>query len=260
MKESEQAPSPLELVWARHGRPSEETRTGLTADRIVAAAIELADTAGLAAVSMSRVATGLGFTTMSLYRHVQSKDELILLMQDTAVGPPPAELDVTEFDVTVPDGTDGGWRPRLERWTWAVLHAMRAHPWVLQTIPMFGPPATPNQLAWLERALRALGDTGLTEPEKLMTTLLLDAHVLSDLQFAAVGERLPPGEGGVDGYRDTLSRMLDPEQYPAVLRAVAGGALDPADDPITDRDTDFAFGLDRILDGVASLISSRANR
>ncbi len=69
---------------------------------------------------------------------------------------------------------------------------MRAHPWLLQTIPMFGPPATPNQLSWLERGLHALGPTPLSESEKLATMLLIDAHVFSNLQFAAFATPTAP--------------------------------------------------------------------
>lgn len=140
----------------------------------MAAAIEIADAEGLDAVSMSRVAKALGFTPMSLYRHVGSKEELLLHMQDVAVGPPPAELD---------PAPDAGWRECVERWAWATVRRMRAHPWILQTVPMPGPPATPNQPTWLEYGLRALRPTPLAEPEKLYVILMLNAHTFGDLTF-----------------------------------------------------------------------------
>ncbi|MBA2695032.1 MAG: helix-turn-helix transcriptional regulator, partial [Actinobacteria bacterium] len=71
--------------------------------RIVGAAIEVADVDGLAGVSMSKVAARLGFTTVSLYRHVRNKDELILLMQDAAVGAPPERAE------PAPDGGARSW-------------------------------------------------------------------------------------------------------------------------------------------------------
>lgn len=235
---------PLERVWERHLRPQSEPKQGLSAARIVAAAIEVADAHGIGAVSMSRVAGALGFTTMSLYRHVGSKEELLLLMQDSAVGPPPG-----------PPAEGEVWRPGLERWAWAILRSFRLHPWFLQTIPMTGAPATPNQLAWLEVGLRALGGTALTEAEKMTTILLVDAHVLGDLLFAATGDA---SEGAGAGYLSTLFRVLDPESFPALLRAAEGGAFDDSDDPAAVRDAEFAFGLARILDGVERLLESRA--
>ncbi|HEY0639588.1 MAG TPA: TetR/AcrR family transcriptional regulator [Pseudonocardiaceae bacterium] len=238
------AASGLQAVWEAHGRPDPEPRQGLSRRRIVAAAMELADAEGLAAVSMARVAARVGFTTMSLYRHVRNKDELLLFMQDAALGPPPPRD---------PDPTD--WRSELEWWAGEVVAAFRAHPWVLQTIALFGPPATPNQLTWLELGLRALGGTALTEPEKVATMLLIDAHVIGDIQFGGAGPEHSVDE--LTDYGALLARMLDPARFPAVLRAVHGGAFEPGDDPAADRDETFRFGLARILDGVQALLDSR---
>lgn len=234
--------SMLAAAWAE---PAAQARQGLSRAQIVEAAIAVADVDGLGAVSMGKVAARLGFTAMSLYRHVHSKDELILLMQDAAVGTPP------EADTT------GGWRPQLERWTWDVLGRFRAHPWLLATISMFGPPATPHQLDWLERGLQALAHTPLSEPEKLNTMLLLDAHVFSDLQFAAFGAPTATDAADPAEFGAILAGLLDPERFPALCRAVDGGAFGVGPDPQAARDSDFAFGLDRILDGVEYLIRAR---
>jgi AcrR family transcriptional regulator len=239
-------PAGLAAAWTEHGQPGRPARTGLSRARIVEAAIELADAEGLGALSMGKLAERLGFTPMSLYRHVRSKEELVLLMQDAAVGPPPA------------DAAGSSWRADLEQWTWQVLGRMRAHPWILQTIPMFGPPATPHQVAWLERGLQALAPTPLTESEKLTTILLVDAHVFSDLQFAAFGSPTAAGAADPADYGAVLAGVLDPERFPAVLRAVEAGAFGSGPDPDARRDADFAFGLARILDGVEQLVHSRA--
>lgn len=239
--------SPIALAWQRWSTPQQEPRHGLSVGRIVQAAIDLADADGLAAVSMGRVAKSLGFTTMSLYRHVRSKDELLLLMQD-AVGPPPEPLDD-------PGDHAAGWRAGLERWAWAILAIFRRHPWMLQTVSMFGPPATPNQLTWLDRGLQCLAGTPLSEGEKLNVMLLIDAHVFSDLQFAAFPDAPPPGTAPADGYPTILSGLLDAEHFPALHRALTGGAFDDQSGP--GRDEFFTFGLARILDGVESLIAAR---
>ena len=120
---------------------------------------------------------------------------------------------------------------------------------------MFGPPVTPNQLAWLEQGLRVLGPTPLREPEKVQTILLLDAHVFGDLQFAAIA-----ADDGPDGhpYRRLLDGIADAERFPALRRAVEGGAFDAVLDPAADRDAQLAFGLARILDGVQRLVDDRS--
>ena len=77
---------------------------GLTAELVVAAAIELADEAGLSAVTMAAVAKRCGFTTMSLYRHVANKDDLMRRMLDVVLGTPPP------FDTS-------DWRAGLAAWS-----------------------------------------------------------------------------------------------------------------------------------------------
>src|SRR5262245_42452250 len=84
-------------------RDEKKPRVALSRSAIVRAAIEVADAEGLEAISMQRIAGELGFTKMSLYRHVANKDELIGLMVDNAVGDPP---DVSAIP--------GDWRARLE--------------------------------------------------------------------------------------------------------------------------------------------------
>src|SRR5690348_11362331 len=143
-----------------------QARRGLSEQRVVAAAIELADADGLEAVSMARVAERVRFTTMALYRHVAGKDELLRAMLDAGLGQPPAALDDPGAD----------WRAALELWTRAVLDALLAHPWAIN-VPITGPPMSLTQLAWLDRGLRALAQTGgLTEDEKADIVLLLNGY------------------------------------------------------------------------------------
>ncbi|MCO1595794.1 TetR/AcrR family transcriptional regulator [Micromonospora sp. RHAY321] len=238
----ERAMSPLEAIWT--ARPPAEAREGLSLTRIVGAAIEVADTDGLGAVSMSRVAKSLGFTTMSLYRHVANKEELILHMQDAAVGPPPADL-VTGQD----------WRADLGRWSWAAVRKLRDHPWILQTLSMFGPPATPNQLSWFEYGLRALGPTPLGENEKVSAILLIQAHSFADLTFHTAGSATAVADG--DPYETLFTRIIDPKRFPALTAAFSGGGFASTDNPEADRDWLYEFGLQRILDGVQVLVEQR---
>src|SRR3954447_11763378 len=100
-------PASYETAWGLRERPARGPKRGLSLERIVAAAIAVADAEGLDAVSMSRVAAELGASAMSLYRYVEAKDELLALMFDTEMGPPPL----------LPDG----WRPALRHWTLTVL-------------------------------------------------------------------------------------------------------------------------------------------
>src|ERR1700684_165947 len=168
----QQAPRPLppglDLLWGRRERGKRGPRPGLSADAIVDAAVRVADTEGLDAVSMARVAAELGFTTMSLYRYVASKDELLQLMWNaSALG---AEELVIEGD---------GWRPRLRTWAIIQRDMLDRHPWVTH-MPMAAPPVAPNSLHFVERGLAAMDETGLPDAAKLQVIGLLASYTLSE--------------------------------------------------------------------------------
>ena len=127
-------PPGLDLLWGRREPGRRGPRPGLSVDAIVEAAIRLADAEGLDAVSMARVAKELGFTTMSLYRYVASKDELLQLMWNASAQG--AEDLVLEGD---------GWRPRLRSWAIVQREMLDRHPWITQ-MPMAAPPLAPNSL------------------------------------------------------------------------------------------------------------------
>jgi AcrR family transcriptional regulator len=221
-------PRALRILWRES--PSAHRSRGLNRDLIVAAAVQLADAEGVGALSMARLAERLNCGTMSLYRHVASKDELLIFMLATAPGPPPPP----------PDPAD--WRVCLTDWAAALWDVYHRHPWILQA-GSAGPPADPGQLAWLEAGLSALGPTGLAERDKL-------SAVMSVLYYVRGAAALSIESGDViDGSRftDILGQVIEPNRFPAIAQALADGAFDlTGDDP---RD-DFLPGVQRVLDGI----------
>jgi AcrR family transcriptional regulator len=239
-------PASIEAAWGLRRPPSKGPKRGLTLERIVDAGVKIAASEGLAAVSMSRVAADLGASTMSLYRYVAAKDELLALMVDAALGPPP-----------VASEPDDGWRAGLSRWAWGQHDVMRRHPWALR-IPITGPPTTPNQVAWFEDALSSLQGTGLAESEKASVVLLLSGFVRNEAALTAelaAGIRASGSTADemMSGYARLLARLTDAERFPALHAVLAAGVFDVADDP----DDEFVFGLDRLLDGVDALVRAR---
>ncbi len=245
-------PHAIALLWGLNPPGTRGPKPGLSIEQIVTAAIELADAGGLAAVSMSKVAASLGFTTMSLYRYVSSKDDLLLLMSDIGLGPPP-ELE-----------TDPGtWRGGLERWARALLRSYRAHPWAMDIV-IKGPPMTPNQLRWLDRMLQVLAPTKLSYQEQLNASLLIDGYVRSWAQLSR-GLLKSVAEGNdaanIEGsFADGVRMLIDPVRYPALAPMIAAGEFDPTPgvDPVEDLEEIFTFGIERILDGLEVLIDLRA--
>jgi AcrR family transcriptional regulator len=243
-------PASIEAAWGLRERPNKGPRPGLRLEQIVEAAMRVAAADGLAAVSMGRVAADLGVSTMALYRYVGAKDELLALMVDATAASPPAAPAPGE-----------GWRDGLARWARAELGIYRRHPWVLR-IPISGPPATPNQVVWLERGLRCLRDTGLAEGEKLGVMLLLTGFVRSwatlEADLAEAARSAGAGaQDAVSGYGRLLARLTDPERFPALHAVIEAGVLDEPESP-EDPDADFDFGLERVLDGVEALVRARA--
>jgi AcrR family transcriptional regulator len=230
-------PASIAAAWGRAPARGRGPKPGLSLARIVEAAVRVAATEGLAAVSMSRVAAELGSSPMSLYRYVNAKDELLALMFDAALGPPPAPP-------AQPD-----WRAGLERWAWAYHDVLRRHPWIVR-LPIGAPPVTPNLTAWLEDGLRSLAATPLAEEDKLSVMLLLsgfvrsEATLVADMTAAAQPEIMVP-------WGQLLGELTDEDRFPALRAALASGAFDQDDDP----DEEFVFGLERILDGIGVLVA-----
>ena len=123
--------------------------------------------------------------------------------------------------------------------------------------PISGPPVTPNTIVWLERGLGCLRDTGLREDEKLSVILLLTGFVRNqatldaDISAAQAAGAAPPEV--MASYGRLLAKLTDPERFPALHAVIGSGVLEEPDDV----DGEFVFGLERVLDGIETLIERR---
>ncbi|MDQ0796190.1 TetR/AcrR family transcriptional regulator C-terminal domain-containing protein [Streptomyces sp. B1I3] len=219
------------------------SRRGLDRGRIVGAAIALVDAEGLAALSMRRVATEFGTSTMALYRHVPSKAELIRLMSEAVfggapAGPPPV-----------------GWRPRLERearWLWSQYEQ---HPWLARAMAALTRPlASPHAMRYTERVLSALKGLGLTPAQMLHVhlTLLGFAQGIAmavELESQARQDTGMTAEEWMESVEPRMEAIQTAAAYP-VLSTLFG-----EDGFELELDALFEFGLARVLDGVEVLVS-----
>jgi AcrR family transcriptional regulator len=243
----EQLPASVATAWGLRATQPRPRKHGLSLQRIVEAGIRVATSDGLAAVSMSRVASELGAATMSLYRHLSAKDELLAHMVDAAFVHAPSAF-----------GPGDTWRPGLSQWAALHLAVLRRHPWIVR-VPISGPPLMPNQVLWFERGIACLRDTRLAEAEKPSVLLLVNGFVRNhatleaDLMLAARTAGLAPEHIGAS-YSDLLARLTDAESFPAIHGLLAARVF-VGEGAIED---DFGFGLDRILDGIDVLIRTRA--
>jgi len=219
-------------LWRRWDEPPEPAKEGLSVHRITEAAVAIADAEGLAAVSMARVAKRLGYTPMALYRHVASKDELLLLMFNSVMEPFQGE----------PDGTD--WRTGILAWVAHLNRSVRRSPWVVDVNPTGL--NTPRQWEMLEAGLRILSTTTLPDDEKAAVLLVLSAQVFSDVQM----NRQFADTEAAQSFGVMFADPAFAQHYPEIGRAIAEGMFDDPDsdgaDPI-----DLEFGVRLILDGLA---------
>ncbi|MFI5712156.1 TetR/AcrR family transcriptional regulator C-terminal domain-containing protein [Kribbella sp. NPDC051620] len=237
-------------VWTRQ-RP-QPARRAPGVDQYVAAALAVADAEGLDAVSMRRVAGDLGSGTATLYRYITNRDELIDLMIDAVYAEDPLPEPPLPGDTDRPDGdagSAGDWSAGLA----AVAHALRAtllrHPWLAGELtgrPSLGP----NSLRRSEAALRAAValTPDITAASQALSTIR--AYVLGSVagQQAALLAEQRSGltkEEWQHSHGPYITQILAAGEHPMLARRIH-----EAEEP--DPDLDFTFGLDCILDGLAT--------
>ncbi|MFJ5059598.1 TetR/AcrR family transcriptional regulator [Streptomyces nigra] len=233
----------LDLLWGTGQRPSRGPKPGLTLDRIVETAVEVADRDGIGALSMRRIAAELGTGAMSLYRYVPGKAELLDLMLDR----------VQRVSADAAELGDGGWRSALEALGRATLALYRRHPWLLevnQSRPILGPSA----LDGMEKVLSRIKPMGLTDPELLSVIIMIDGYVVGAARTQLYQEQAESSSGLTDAQfweaqRPALEKAMSSGRYP-VLAGLSEDTFGPDFDH-------FEFGLQRILDGLEVFVARR---
>lgn len=235
---SETAPRWAVAAWSLTGSASDEPSAGLNTARIVHAAIELADDVGLADLSIRKLGQRMGSGTMAAYRHIDSRDHLVVLMVDVALGPPPGSI------LEAPT-----WQAGLRAWADAILVRYAAHPWLIDA-PVGGTPETPNRALWLETVLQVLRPSEMSMQRRLDAALLVDGHARNTAHLRREVGKLRANPEPISNA--WLGRFLEPEVYPELVSVLAGGELEDDSEPSLD------FGLDTIVAGIEALVADRA--
>jgi AcrR family transcriptional regulator len=207
-------------------------RRPLSRDRVLRAAIRLADDGGLEAVSMRRLGQALRVEAMSLYKHVTNKDDILDGI---------ADLVTSEFEV--PSG-DADWKTAIRQSVISAHQVLRRHPWASGLIES-RLSAGPARLRYLEAVIGVLSVAGFTMPMVLRAIMALDSHtygfVLQELAWPLDLENAPEAAA-------TFARGLPAGEYPNLLAMAEMVTTDSRGVQI-----DFEFGLDLILDGLERL-------
>lgn len=222
----------LELLWAPSSVGGVSPRRGpvpsLSREVLAQECVQVADAHGLAAVSMQRVAEGLGVTKMALYRYVRSKAELLALTVEEAIDAPPTLRGRT-------------WRRAVEQWAEALRAVWRRHPWL--------PAATvghrlmgPREVGWIDVAVEAFEGSGLDGVQRRDAVLALCALVRATVHDRAAGTQ-PWTTGGAPGAAMAALLAEHADRYPALAAAPLAAGSEPVD-------RTWRFSLTTFLDGV----------
>jgi AcrR family transcriptional regulator len=233
----------MELLWGERPRPKRGPRQALTLEEVIAEAAGIAETEGMPALSMRRLASRLGVGAASLYTYVAGKEELCALMLDHAVSRD-----------TLPHSFPGTWREKTTAWARKDWQDFTAHPWSLQ-LAASRQLAGPGALAWLDSAAQVFVAAGLPNGEAVAAVHSVSVYVQGQAR-AAVSEAETLRAIGPDGRSwrqvegEYLRRHVDLRQYPTLAAASAHDRMpEPADV--------FEFGLQSLLDGIQARIERR---
>jgi AcrR family transcriptional regulator len=234
----------VDLLWRKEETAVAEGRRGPrsrhSTDEVVARAVELADADGLDHVTIRALAQSLELTAMSIYTHVNSRDDLRALMVDETharmVGSP----------------VDGpGWRARVRGVAADNLALLRAHPWLLD-IDDPRIVAGPGTIAKYDRELHAFDDVGLSDVQRdAALSFVLDFVRATGARMRESAEREQFGPFWAEA-GPRLTQYLG-EGFP--LAQSVGRAAGEAMDGPYDADVAWEFGLARVIDGLAGIIS-----
>ena len=211
-------------------------RVRLSRDRVLRAAVALADSAGIESLSMRKLAQELGVVPMALYKHVANKEELLDGMVDVVVG---------EIDPPV-HGTD--WKSAVRQRILSARRALLRHPWASRVLESRTNP-TPLVLGYMDSMIGMFRAGGLS--------MDLTHHVLHTVGSRIFGFTQELFEVSPSGDPETQASMPPEmaERYPHITELVIAVYHDQASvvGPGCDDQFEFEFALDLLLDGIERL-------
>jgi AcrR family transcriptional regulator len=210
--------------------PSAAPRTPLTRQRVLEAAVALADDSGIESLTMRKLGQALGVEAMSLYYHVASKDALLDGM-----------VDLVFAEIELPTGTD--WRPAMRQRAISARAALRRHPWAIGLMESRRTPGSAN-LRHHDAVVGCLRDAGFPVALTAHAYSLLDSYVYGfALQEASLPFTTPQETAEV---ARSIMAELPADAYPHLTELAVEHVLQPG----YDYGDEFEFGLDLILDGL----------
>jgi AcrR family transcriptional regulator len=211
--------------------PSAEPRVPLTRERVLQAAVRLADEGGFESLTMRRLGQELGVQAMSLYNHVANKDDIRDGIVDLVMG----EIDLPSA------GAD--WKAAIRRSAISAHDTFLRHPWAC-SLQMTTVMVSPARLRWMESVLRTFREAGFSAELTHHAYHAIDSHITGFTLWLA---NLPFGtHEELADLAKAFLRDFPADDYPYFVEHAEWHLREPSpDDP-----REFEFGLDLILDGL----------
>jgi AcrR family transcriptional regulator len=232
------------VIWMLPEHPGRGPKPAFSRTEITIAAIKIADAEGLDAVSMRRVAQQIGAGTMSLYRYVPQKSDLLELMIDAVAGEYPSS-----------GMPSGDWRADLTALARGQRASVLRHPWLIDLAPGSG--MGPNTLRMVEATFSAISVLGLGIDAMMEIVGQVSAFAIGYVHQEVADDKARR-RSGLDPEQwfrrqaPYVRKLIDSGDYP-MLKAIVIDAQLPHMDP----DARFERGLSRLLDGIAASLPAR---
>jgi AcrR family transcriptional regulator len=225
---------------ASQADPIAEARLPLSRERVLEAAISLADEGGIESLTMRKLAQELGVEAMTLYYYVANKDEILGGIVDLVVG---------EIQLPSP-GAD--WKPAIRKTALSAYDVLLRHPWAASLV-LSGPTMSQARVRYMNSILGSLRHGGFSAELTDHAYHALDSHIMG---FALWEVGIMTGLANLGDRVATFLEELDVDEYPHL----AEHAQQHLKERNPDDEGSFAFGLDLILDGLERIRGTASAR
>jgi AcrR family transcriptional regulator len=217
---------------ARQTNRRTEPRVPLSRERVLRAAIALADDGGIESLSMRKLGQELGVEAMSLYNHVANKDDILGGI---------LELVASEIELA-PSGAD--WKTTMRQRAVSAHEVLSRHPWAC-SLWMTSRTLSPARMRYAESVLRGLREAGFSNDLTYHAFHVLQSHVMG---FTLQERNLEFDAEELEELAATFLREFPADEYPDLAEHVRQHM-----EPRPRYQGTFEFGLDLILDGLERL-------
>jgi AcrR family transcriptional regulator len=210
--------------------PSPEPRVPLSKERVLQAALVLADEGGIESVTMRKLAQALGVEAMSLYHYVAKKDDIL-----------DGIVDIVLEEIEVPS-LEADWKPAIRQSAISAHEVLLRHPWACSLILTMSR-ISPARLRYMESLLATLREAGFSPDMTYHAYHALDSHIMG---FTLWEGNFPADTEDLAALGATFLRDFPADEYPHLAEHIKQHLTESSHED----EGEFEFVLDLILDGL----------